>query len=105
RRASLRSKHVNQVDARGYSILELLVAMGIMLSGLAATLTIVSALQTGFGIESERADGQQRLRVAVNALSQDLLLAGAGPHQGARAGPLAFSIAAVFPFRQGAARA
>jgi hypothetical protein len=79
--------------------------MGITLSGLAATLTIVSAFQTGFGIESERADGQQRLRVAVNALSQDLSLVGAGPHQGARAGPLAFSIAAVFPFRQGAARA
>ena len=98
----MQSKHVSRADDRGYTIVELLVAMGITLSVLASALTIVSGFQVGFGTEGERADLQQRLRVAVNALSRDLSKAGAGSYQGARAGPLGFSVAAVFPFRQGA---
>jgi hypothetical protein len=79
--------------------------MGIALSVMAGTLTIVSGFQLGFAAEGERVDGQQRLRVAVNALSRDLSMAGTGSYQGSRPGPLGFSVAAVFPFRQGATRA
>ena len=96
------SRYANRADAAGYAIAELLVAMGIALSVMASTLTIASGFQLGFGREGERADGQQRLRVAVNGLSRDLSMAGTGPYQGAPAGPLGYSIAAVFPFRQGA---
>jgi hypothetical protein len=98
------SRHASQADAKGYSLVELLVAMGITLSVLASTLTIASGLQLGFGTEGERADGQQRLRVAMNAISRDLSRAGTGSFQGANGGPLGFSVAAVFPFRQGAVR-
>jgi Tfp pilus assembly protein PilW len=98
------SRHANQADAKGYSLVELLVAMGITLSVVASTLTIVSGLQQGFGTEGERADGQQRLRVATNAISRDLSRAGAGSSQGAHSGPLGFSVATVFPFRQGSVR-
>ena len=98
------SRHANQADVKGYSLVELLVAMGITLSALAGTLTIVSRLQVGFGTEGERADGQQRLRVAINAISRDLSRAGGGSFQGTHRGPLGFSVATVFPFRRGAVR-
>jgi hypothetical protein len=101
----LRSSYANRVDESGFTIVEVLVAMGITLSVMGGALTIVSGFQVGFGTEGERADGQQRLRVAVNALSRDLSMAGTGPFEGARAGPLGFSVASVFPFRQGATRA
>jgi Tfp pilus assembly protein PilW len=101
----LPSRYANRADDVGYAIVEVLVAMGMTLSVMAGALTIVSGLQLGFSAEGERADGQQRLRVAVNALSRDLSMAGTGSYQGARAGPLGFSVAAVFPFRQGATRA
>ena len=99
------SRHASQADANGYSLVELLIAMGITLSVLASTLTIVSGLQLGFGTEGERADGQQRFRAAIGAISRDLSRAGAGAFQGAHAGSLGFSIATVFPFRRGAVRA
>jgi hypothetical protein len=99
------SEPANRGDDRGYTIVEVVVATAVTLSVMAATLTIVSGFQLGFGTEGERADLQQRLRVAVTALSRDLSIAGAGPHQGARVGPLGSSMAAVFPFRQGALRA
>jgi prepilin-type N-terminal cleavage/methylation domain-containing protein len=89
------------VDA-GFSLIELLVAMAISLAILGAAFTVVGGWQTGFGAETERADEQQRLRVAVDAISRDLTLAGAGPHLGLAAGSLGFSVASLFPFRQGA---
>ena len=89
-------------DDAGISIVEVLIAMGIALCILASTLTIVSGLQRGFAGEGERADMQQRIRVASDALSKDLVMAGAGAYQGAHAGPLDFFVASVMPFRQGA---
>ena len=65
----------------GYSFVELLVAMVIMLAVVAATLTMTSELHVGFGAASERVDGQQRLRAAVDALSRDLFRAGTGAYQ------------------------
>ena len=89
----------------GYTLVELLVAMVVMLAVVAATLTMTSELHVGFGAASERVDGQQRLRVAVDALSRDLFRAGTGAYQGPRVGPLASTVATVLPFRQGAVRA
>jgi Tfp pilus assembly protein PilW len=89
----------------GYSLVELLVSMGITLSLMGSVVALVSTLHLGFGAESERADRQQRFRVAVDTLSRDLSQAGTGAQQGLHAGPLHASIASVFPFRQGAAGA
>jgi hypothetical protein len=89
----------------GYSLVELLVAMGITLSMLGSLLTLVRGWQFAFGAENERVDQQQRLRVAVESLSRDLTWAGAGAHLGKPWGPLGLSVASVFPFRQGAVAA
>ena len=86
----------------GYSIVELIIATGVSLSVLASTLTLVGGVQSSFANQSERADMQQRLRVASDALYKDLLMAGAGPYQGAHAGALDHFVAPVLPFRQGA---
>jgi len=86
----------------GYSLVELLVAMAIALSIMGSVFTLVNGWQLGFGAENERADEQQRLRVAVDALTRALALAGGGAHRGNRSSPLGFSVASVFPFRQGA---
>lgn len=85
----------------GFSIVELLIAMGITVCVMGSALSIVSGVQLGFASEGERADMQQRLRVATDAVSKDLLMAGAGAFQGARAGPLDFFLASVVPWRQG----
>jgi hypothetical protein len=69
---------------------------------MASTLTLVSSLQARFAPEGERVDMQQRVRVASDVLHENLVMAGAGAYQGARAGPLDFFIAPVMPFRQGA---
>ena len=84
------------------SIIEVLIAMGVALCVMASTLTMVSGLQRGFAGEGERADMQQRVRAASDALYRDLVMAGAGAYQGAHSGPLDFFVASVMPFRQGA---
>lgn len=89
----------------GFSIVELLVAMGIALSLTATALTLVQDVQFGFTRESERGDMQQRLRVAGDVIHRDLLMAGAGTSQSARLGPLGFFVPSVLPFRQGAQNA
>ena len=89
------------IDA-GVSIVEALIAMSIALCVMASTLTMVSGLQRGFASEGERADMQQRVRVASDALYRNLVMAGAGAYQGAHSGPLGFFVASVMPFRQGA---
>lgn len=99
------SRPVKPARAGGFSLVELLVAVCITVSLMGSVLVLVSDLHLGFGAESERADGQQRLRVAVEALSRDLGQAGAGAQQGLHAGPLRSSTASLFPFRQGAAGA
>jgi hypothetical protein len=101
----LLSKLGKQADPAGYSLIELLVAMGIGLSLTAGTMTLVARLQVGFGPEGERADGQQRLRVAFDAIARDLSRAGTGPYLGRPVAPLGLSVATVLPFRQGAERA
>lgn len=86
----------------GFSVVELLVAMGLALSILASAITLVRAVQFAFMREGERADMQQRLRVAGNTLYEDLLMAGAGTFRGVRRGALGFSLPPVLPFRHGA---
>ncbi|MEO8259357.1 MAG: prepilin-type N-terminal cleavage/methylation domain-containing protein [Acidobacteriota bacterium] len=86
----------------GFSVIEVLIAMVVGLCVMAGALTLVSGLQRRFAGEGERADVQQRVRVASDALYRDLLMAGAGAYRGAHTGPLDFFVASVLPFRQGA---
>ena len=85
----------------GFSIVEVLVAMGLALSILASAFTLVRGAQVAFAREGERTDMQQRLRVAGNAIHEVLSMAGAGPTRGPRKGALGGSMPPVLPFRIG----
>ncbi len=86
----------------GYSLVEVLVATGIMLSVVAGALLMVGGAQASLGTEGERVDQQQRVRVAFDALSRDLIRAGTGASHGRGSASFRFPAAALFPFRQGA---
>src|SRR5579872_2229985 len=79
---------------KGFSILELTVAMTIMLAATAGIFAALQPSQGSMAAQTEASDMQQRLRVATDALSRDLVGAGA----------LTSSVAAIRPYRAGAVR-
>lgn len=87
--------------AAGFSLVELLIAVTIMTMITGAVLVMVTVARSLFRTQAEAADLQQRLRVAVDTLQKDLLMAGAGPSIGRAAGPLHASLAPVLPYRTG----
>ncbi len=86
---------------RGFSLIELLVAVSLMLIVMSSVFEALNPAHGSFRVEPETADLQQRLRVASDALSHDLLTAGSGLDQGANPGPLTDFFAPVLPLRQG----
>jgi hypothetical protein len=64
--------------ARGFSFVELVVSMAIMLSVTGSMFGIINAARAVFESDLERADMQQRARVSMDALFRDLVMAGAG---------------------------
>src|SRR5207253_3177367 len=66
-------------------------------------LALVNPGRAGFAAQLERADMQQRLRVAATMLYNDLLMAGAGPDRGGHAGSLSYGLAPMLPYRLGTA--
>jgi prepilin-type N-terminal cleavage/methylation domain-containing protein len=85
---------------RGFTLVELLVAMLIVAVVSASLLVVASPAPVLFQAQLEATDLQQRLRAAVDMLTFDLMIAGAGPTAG-DAGSLASSTAAVLPYRHG----
>jgi hypothetical protein len=84
-------------DINGFSLVELTIALGVMM---VTTGAVFGLLHPALGVsaaEPERADMQQRLRVVTEALTSDLMMAGAGAHQGALAGPLVNYLAPLRP--------
>jgi len=79
--------------ADGFTVSELLVATAITLTVTAALLDLVQRGRGSFQAQPERADMHQRLRVAVDALTRDLRMAGAGLQP--------FAVAPVMPYRVG----
>jgi Tfp pilus assembly protein PilW len=76
-------------DARGFSIIELVIAAAIMSACGGAILSLVMAGQRIARVQPEAADQQQRARMAIETLTSELSRAGAGLDRGPRAGPLA----------------
>jgi hypothetical protein len=75
---------------------------------LAALLTVIivagafqlaGPAQRMFQSQPEAADMQQRMRVAVDALRRDLVMAGAGTYAGPALGALNYRVASVMPYR------
>ncbi len=85
----------------GFSILELLVSMGVMSACAAAFLSLVVAGQAIARRQPEAADQQQRARTAIETLGAELSLAGAGMDRAARPGPLARYFPPVVPSADG----
>jgi prepilin-type N-terminal cleavage/methylation domain-containing protein len=86
----------------GFSIIELLVGLAIVLLVSAAAFAVLKPSQSRFATELEAVDMEQRLRVAADTLRRDLLMAGSGVGAPGPAGPLTFWFPPVLPFRQGA---
>lgn len=87
---------------QGFSLIELMVAMAVMLVVTAAMFSLVLPAHAIFRVQPEAVDVQQRLRVLTRALERDLLMAGAGPYIGKVTGPLHRYVAPVLPYRVGA---
>lgn len=67
----------------GFTLVELLIAMGLTLALTAALCALVIPARGALDTQPEMSDAHQRLRVAVEALSRDLQAAGAGLGPGA----------------------
>jgi hypothetical protein len=81
--------------ARGFSVVELLIAMAVTTTCLAATLMLVSMGQGIARAQPEAADQQQRARLARQTIADAIAGAGAGLDGGPRAGPLSAYFAPV----------
>lgn len=93
---------------RGYTLVEVLVSMGIMVTITGAIFAIVDPSRGAARSQPEFADVQQRARVGTEMLFKDLVMAGAGPYmagsgtgQTAVAGSLMNFFAPVLPYRAG----
>jgi prepilin-type N-terminal cleavage/methylation domain-containing protein len=83
----------------GFTLVELLVAMAITLIVTAATLSLIGPAHDVFQVQPETADLRQRIRVGIDALQRDLLMAGAGMYAAGAVGPLHQALAPVMPYR------
>jgi prepilin-type N-terminal cleavage/methylation domain-containing protein len=81
---------MNVGTARGFSFIELVVSMAIMLAVTSSMFALVDSARIVFEIDLERGDMQQRARVSMVTLYSDLVMAGAG-----------LQIPAMAPFRRG----
>jgi hypothetical protein len=82
----------------GFTIIELLASSLIMLAVTGAIFTLMNPAQGTFAREPEVSDLQQRLRVGVDTLQKDLVMAGAGTYTGPLVGALNFFMAPVMPY-------
>ena len=89
----------------GYGLLEMLMATAISGILLGVLLQFAVSAHTSAGVQGETADLQQRLRVAVEAIRHDIILAGAGPTRGQPRGPLSRIFPPIVPARIGSTAA
>ena len=86
-------------SSRGYTLVELLVSMGIMIVVTGAIFRLINPSQATAQIQPEVQDMQQRMRVATDAMFRDVVMAGAGPYQGTVTGSLNNFFAPIIPRR------
>ena len=83
------------MNARGFSLIELLVAMAITIAITSGMFSFIQSARVVFEVDSsQHTDIQQRARVATDALFRDLVMAGAG-----------LQSPAVAPYRRGSINA
>ena len=89
-------------DPDGFSLVELLLAVAVIVLVMGAVFAIMNASESRFGTELEAADMEQRVRIVTDALASDLMMAGAGIDSSTADGPVVYSFPPILPFRQGA---
>lgn len=85
----------------GFSLVEMLISTAIMLAVTGAIFTLMNPAQGNAQAQPEVADIQQRMRVGVDSLFKEIMMAGAGPYQGPVTGSLVNFFASVVPRRVG----
>lgn len=89
------------VPDSGFTMVEMLVSITVMLIIVGSIFTLVDPTHGISRAQPEVSDMQQRMRVATDQMSKDLIMAGAGTYSGAIAGGLANFFAPIQPFRSG----
>lgn len=89
------------LSERGYSLIEMLVSTAVMMVVVSGVFQLVNPAQGTSRVQPEFADVQQRARIGADTLFRDLVMAGAGPYQGATTGSLAKFFAPIAPYRLG----
>jgi prepilin-type N-terminal cleavage/methylation domain-containing protein len=92
-------------DQAGFTLIEMLIATAITITITAGVMTILHPSHGLSRTQPEVAEMQQRLRVGVDTLRHDLVMAGAGAYAGALSGSLAGYFAPILPFRLGSSPA
>jgi Tfp pilus assembly protein PilW len=85
----------------GFTIVEMLVATMIMMAVTGAVFALMNPAQGTFQAQPEVSDMQQRMRVGVDTLTKDVIMAGAGTYMGANTGALYNFFAPIQPYRIG----
>jgi type II secretory pathway pseudopilin PulG len=85
----------------GFTLVEILVATGIVVVAFAVLLQAAAAGQRIARAQPEAADVQQRVRVAAGMIARDLMMAGSGLAHGNPVGSLANYMPGVVPARTG----
>jgi prepilin-type N-terminal cleavage/methylation domain-containing protein len=85
----------------GFSLMEMMVATAIMMGVTAAIFSMMNPAQGTYQAQPEASDLQQRMRIGVDVLTKDIIMAGAGTYMGSNAGALYNYFAPVMPYRSG----
>jgi Tfp pilus assembly protein PilW len=96
------SVHAGSRSERGFTIIEMMISMGIMVGVTGVIFSLVDPAKGTYRTQPEVADMQQRLRVGASFMSTDIMMAGAGsPAGGTLMGSLMNFFAPVQPNRLG----
>jgi type II secretory pathway pseudopilin PulG len=98
---AIRHRTVAMAGEAGFSLVESLVAMVLMLVVTGAMFGLVNPGTTASRTQPEAMDMQQRARVATDVLYRDLFMAGAGIYAGPQTGALTNFFAPIIPRRMG----
>ncbi len=99
--SAIRKRHVGLGFAPGFTFVEMVVAVAIMVTVTGAIFSLMNPAHGVFKAQPELSEMQQRLRVSVDAMYRDLVMAGAGVEVGSAIGPLGNYFPSVLPFRRG----
>jgi type II secretory pathway pseudopilin PulG len=95
-RAQLRRRPIRSEE--GFTMIEMLISTLIMVLITGAIFELVNPATGMFNTQPEVSDLQQRMRVGVDSLQRDLVMAGAGTYTGPNAGGLYNFMAPVMPY-------